>query len=95
MSKFFSVPAWSFGGKHQPKIMKNKTPGPGKYAANDNEGDIRNSIKEAYSIPKAERKGQRRETNDLGPGTYYKGYSSLTKNGISFKGGKFVGQKKR
>ena len=84
MSKFFSVPAWSIGGRPKDARSKDSYPGPGRYARE------RSYENEGVTIPKAGRKEPKRETNDVGPGNYYRGYSSLTKNGISFKGGKFV-----
>lgn len=88
MSKFSHVPAWSFATKAQPKIMTSVAPGPGKYSDGyyAEEGRLRKGL----TIPKAERNSK--ENNDergVGPGDYYRGYSSLTQNGISFKGGRF------
>lgn len=87
MFRFDSVPAWSIGSKPKISAIKGKHPGPGTY---ENVGyDTRPAPK--VSIPKSKRgAGTQGETFDVGPGQYYTGYSSLTRGGVSLKGGKLV-----
>lgn len=88
MSKFSHVPAWSISSKSKPKIVSNNYPGPGKYAEGYFGEEER--LRKGITIPHAERNDKSKvDNNGIGPGDYYKGYSSLTQNGISFKGGRF------
>lgn len=87
MSKFSHVPAWTFGGKTKPKIMTSTAPGPGKYS--DGYYAEEERLRKGLTIPRAEKTEKESNDRGVGPGDYYRGYSSLTKNGISFKGGRF------
>lgn len=88
MSKFSHVPAWSIGKANQPKIKTTHYPGPGKYS--DGYFKEEQKLRKGLTIPKAEKGLKKKiDNHDIGPGDYYRGYSSLTKNGISFKGGRF------
>lgn len=87
MSKFEHVPAWSFPHAHQPKVMQHEYPGPGKYPVSR---DLKHGVSFAKSGRNVAAQGSKFDYNEgVGPGSYYRGYSSLTKNGILFKGGKF------
>ena len=89
MYRFDSVPAWSIGSKPKIKPVKGKHPGPGAYESLD--FDIRPAQK--VTIPKAGKVASKEDNHDIGPGHYYQGQSELSKNGISFKGGKLVSGK--
>jgi hypothetical protein len=88
MSKYDNAPVWSIPKANQPKIMHHDNPGPGKYPISR---DLNSGVTIAVSGRNQPVPGTAQDQNPgVGPGKYYSGYSSLTKNGILFKGGKFV-----
>ena len=81
--KFFSVPAYSFGGRYGGKNKSGESgPGPGNYKIPNSGLDPK-----GYSLPKSKRNiTMGNSAGDLGPGSYKYNSSSFGKGGVSIKG---------